>query len=1529
MLHSPHTEHKASLALSPPVQASLARPQPPQSSLAPSVLSPPAPTALIVPAAQASTPAEAPQAIQEDPSASFPSPQDTSNNEDEQTSEPVKPVIEALQHDLALPDDHVVSISSEDPQHPPATFVPQQTRTPPEEDRIAMAADTPASLDVAGNAEQDLDRMRQDSLKLRQPSMVESISAAETAGDTDSPRPRPRRGWPKGKPRGPRNKNTGTKPRSTVRRSRASARINAENGSTVSSDDTSPPAPFRRKSHSDLAALAVTTLGLAPSRHSSVPPNVRYEILTPRLKSSAGRRASKKVALAEDIICSGCSKARESTHGELDQWIGCNGCKGWFHYDCAGFKNERDVRDVDKFFCRPCEPQHGATTFVRKSTRTHTNVDYAGLNQGILKTSDEDPEHHYVQPIKDGTFTFDPETFPRMRPELVTAEYFETCSSFTEPVLIPAEWNPKRQPDLRPHVEADAEMPDIDGSVDGNFDNAEHEDTMTKQMEYETVFDDGQDKLGMIVPQGLTVRHVSNIVGPDEPLEVIDVKTQGTEGKWNLAKFADYYEADGEKAVRNVISLEVSHTKLGKLLQRPKVVRQIDLQDSVWPAEESAKGNYPKVQYYCLMSVADSFTDFHIDFGGSSVYYHILRGRKTFFFIPPKPSHLKAYEDWNNSPEQNFTWLPSKTKECYRVDLYEGDTMLIPSGWIHAVWTPTNSLVIGGNFLTRLHYSTQFRIVDIEKANKTPLKFRYPQFQKVMWYAVIKYLEADPLPADVAQRFFQGDQFHRERPTWQDFFGDVSETARLPGTADYNARYYSQAELDGLPELISFIFRTVMISLGRIEGVSEDTRKKVVRSIPKSHGDPLDVAKAFALWVAWKRGNEDPPAWAHPEAGLPDKEAAEPKKLSARALKQLQRQEAINAYRLAPDRHSARQQASRDVPSVAEKSPAPSYQQPPGEVSMTSSTFTSTPKTSVLGPKRVACDACRKRRIRCKHKEHVTQTTPGSASTAPAADFSFSGESQQFQVPDAPQFGNFVEEVPSPAKLEFPQTMGVAPIAPMMAADVNGPALIPGNALLADQNSKRGRSKACLDCRKSKVSTPAIHSNEPVSDALLTFQQRRCVHDEAGRVDPIKAEQTPVPRGFAGKKRKYSEGSESPLIKKSKQSAGQGDFDASQSAPTMPHPMGPSYNQSAALQQFPQQQSYSEQPAQSWPQSTYMYPDPMDAENVAINDGPYHQPHDMQASYSQQTLEQLANDVLDSRYVNNDEDGGYTVPQHAVQAAMPGAAQPSSYAPQLQYQNGRNLLVSQSHHSSDSGVAFPDGQHIMGGAVQDYRPGAVNGTHDERGAGSNLDLNKVTSVNGQSASRVPPTHTPMSNGERQSQVTPHAQGSNDIDSAAIMPSKGLSDATIMNGGPPTAQATLTGSVASVPVPSLGPAFSPQMSKPNLSGIPLYEPPPSASKRRSSGASLHFDGRATETPQQNGRHRHSASKTPVPMGPPGLRESPGSTRKRKRDSGSMAPGHKPKMDVERASMETEDDESLRLAKELQGQDWGLRRRSREA
>ena len=35
-----------------------------------------------------------------------------------------------------------------------------------------------------------------------------------------------------------------------------------------------------------------------------------------------------------------------------------------------------------------------------------------------------------------------------------------------------------------------------------------------------------------------------------------------------------------------------------------------------------------QVLLYALMSPEGAFTDFHVDFGGSSVWYHIVSGRK-------------------------------------------------------------------------------------------------------------------------------------------------------------------------------------------------------------------------------------------------------------------------------------------------------------------------------------------------------------------------------------------------------------------------------------------------------------------------------------------------------------------------------------------------------------------------------------------------------------------------------------------------------------------------------------------------------------------------------------------------------------------------------------------------------------------------------------------------------------------------------------------------------------------------------------
>ena len=59
-----------------------------------------------------------------------------------------------------------------------------------------------------------------------------------------------------------------------------------------------------------------------------------------------------------------------------------------------------------------------------------------------------------------------------------------------------------------------------------------------------------------------------------------------------------------------------------------------------------------QVLLYALMSPAGCFTDFHVDFGGSAVWYHVVSGSKVFIMYPPTDSNLAAFEEWSSTEHQ-------------------------------------------------------------------------------------------------------------------------------------------------------------------------------------------------------------------------------------------------------------------------------------------------------------------------------------------------------------------------------------------------------------------------------------------------------------------------------------------------------------------------------------------------------------------------------------------------------------------------------------------------------------------------------------------------------------------------------------------------------------------------------------------------------------------------------------------------------------------------------------------------------------
>ncbi|XKL65132.1 hypothetical protein PGB90_005218 [Kerria lacca] len=256
--------------------------------------------------------------------------------------------------------------------------------------------------------------------------------------------------------------------------------------------------------------------------------------------------------------------------------------------------------------------------------------------------------------------------------------------------------------------------------------------------------------LGLQVPSSsFTVNDVRTCVGSRRILDVMDVATQKN-FEMTMKEWQKYYDDPRKDKLLNVISLEFSHTRLENYIRRPNIVRLLDWVDCVWPRhlKEAQREStnalddmmYPKVQKYCLMSVKGCYTDFHIDFGGTSVWYHILKGGKVFWLIPPTEHNIQLYEQWVLSGKQGDIFFGDTVEKCGRVVLTEGNTFFIPTGWIHAVYTLKDSLVFGGNFLHSFGIEKQLRIAQVEDATKVPHKFRYPFFTEMLWYVLERYV---------------------------------------------------------------------------------------------------------------------------------------------------------------------------------------------------------------------------------------------------------------------------------------------------------------------------------------------------------------------------------------------------------------------------------------------------------------------------------------------------------------------------------------------------------------------------------------------------------------------------------------------------------------------------------------------------------------------------------------------------------------------------------------------------------------------
>lgn len=156
---------------------------------------------------------------------------------------------------------------------------------------------------------------------------------------------------------------------------------------------------------------------------------------------------------------------------------------------------------------------------------------------------------------------------------------------------------------------------------------------------------------------------------------------------------------------------------------------------------------------------------------------------QVFWLVPPTEKNLVLYEKWVLSGKQADTFFGDQVEKCARIYLTAGNTFFIPTGWIHAVYTPTDSLVFGGNFLHAFGIVKQLKIAQVEDQTKVPQKFRYPYFTEMLWYVLARYV------------YVLLGNAHLE--------GDPSRVEELRTARHIHLTHY---ELFGLKEIVMFLY---------------------------------------------------------------------------------------------------------------------------------------------------------------------------------------------------------------------------------------------------------------------------------------------------------------------------------------------------------------------------------------------------------------------------------------------------------------------------------------------------------------------------------------------------------------------------------------------------------------------------------------------------------------------------------------------------------------------------------------------------
>jgi len=261
--------------------------------------------------------------------------------------------------------------------------------------------------------------------------------------------------------------------------------------------------------------------------------------------------------------------------------------------------------------------------------------------------------------------------------------------------------------------------------------------------------------LGIVVPEKpVSVGEVVNLIGSSVSTSVQAFGQPPS--TMTLSDWAVHVEAQAQHYIKAispedqfqlnaVVDLDFHGTDLADQVEPPVTVTALD-----WACNDVAEGrevgDHP-LQRVCSMAVAGNYTDFRLCADGRSSWQHVFTGMRNFYMVEPTDANLLAFEEWVQSENKNEVFFGDMASTCSKVEVKEGSTLIIPTGWIFAEHTLEDAVLFGGYFLLDNLLGMQIKVADLLQRVSDP---DVEQVQRGLLHARhMHYYAADVLLAGV------------------------------------------------------------------------------------------------------------------------------------------------------------------------------------------------------------------------------------------------------------------------------------------------------------------------------------------------------------------------------------------------------------------------------------------------------------------------------------------------------------------------------------------------------------------------------------------------------------------------------------------------------------------------------------------------------------------------------------------------------------------------------------------------------------